>query len=260
VTESRARAASAEGPDERVVDGVLTEEMGDEIGERLIEGLRRLRQVEEKRYRAEHPEEGLRERKRRLTRQLISDAATVIFASRGFDNVKVSEIADRVNVSMKTLYNYFPTKESLVLDDADELVARLTAALRDRPAGLPIIETVVAALRAGLDGLTDFDDEFAYFYLRFEALINETPSLRAHWLGILDRFARAAAEEVAHREGGCPTDPVPTAAGWALAGLVQVDSQSRIHHIRAGRRGRELREAIVGDVQRAARLLAAGLT
>jgi AcrR family transcriptional regulator len=44
-----------------------------------------------------------------------------MFASRGFDAVKVSEIADRVNVSMNTLYNYFPTKESMVLDDAEEL-------------------------------------------------------------------------------------------------------------------------------------------
>ena len=62
-----------------------------------------MRHAEEKRYRAEHPGEGLRERKRRLTRHLISDAATAMFASRGFDAVKVSEIANRVNVSMKTL-------------------------------------------------------------------------------------------------------------------------------------------------------------
>jgi AcrR family transcriptional regulator len=72
----------------------------------------------------------LRKRKRRLTRHLIADAATAMFASRGFDGVKVSEIADRVNVSMKTLYNYFPTKESMVLD-ADELIEGLATALRD---------------------------------------------------------------------------------------------------------------------------------
>ena len=111
-------------PGERVLDGVVAEE--------IIDGLRRVRQAEETRYRAEHPGEGLRERKRRLTRHLIADAATAMFASRGFDAVKVSEIANRVNVSMKTLYNYFPTKESMVLDDADELIESLAAALREQ--------------------------------------------------------------------------------------------------------------------------------
>ena len=98
-------------PDENALDAVLAEEMGADI----VESRRRVRRVEETRYRAEHPGEGLRERKRRLTRQLISDVATSMFATRGFDAVKVSEIADRVNVSLKTLYNYFPSKESMVL-------------------------------------------------------------------------------------------------------------------------------------------------
>jgi AcrR family transcriptional regulator len=120
--------------------------MSEEMGEEIIDSLRRVRHAEDKRYRAEHPGEGLRERKRRLTRHLIGDAATAMFASRGFDEVKVSEIADRVNVSMKTLYNYFPTKESMVLDDADELIDHLAAALRDRQAGMSITDAFVGAL------------------------------------------------------------------------------------------------------------------
>ena len=58
-----------------------------------------------------------------------------MFATRGFDNVKVSEVADRVGVSEKTIYNYFPTKESLVLDTADEAVERMARALRERGPG-----------------------------------------------------------------------------------------------------------------------------
>ncbi len=60
--------------------------------------------------------EGLRERKKRLTRQLISDTATGMFLERGFDEVRVTEIAVAAGVSEKTVYNYFPTKESLLLD------------------------------------------------------------------------------------------------------------------------------------------------
>ena len=48
-----------------------------------------------------------------------------MFVTRGFDNVKVSEVAEGVGVSEKTIYNYFPTKESLVFDQADEGIARL---------------------------------------------------------------------------------------------------------------------------------------
>ena len=61
-------------------------------------------------------DEGLRERKKRLMRQLISDTATAMFLERGFDEVRVAEVAAACDVSEKTVYNYFPTKESLILD------------------------------------------------------------------------------------------------------------------------------------------------
>ena len=245
-----------EEPDERVLDGVIAEEIGEEI----IDRLRRVRHAEERRYRAEHPGEGLRERKRRLTRHLISDAATAMFASRGFDAVKVSEIADRVNVSMKTLYNYFPTKESMVLDDADELIEGLAAALRDRQAGISITAAFVGALEANTDGFDLLDDELtAYVSTTFAAMVKQTPALHAHWLEIQDRLARVAAEQLALQAGIEPADPEPTVAGWALAGLIQVDMDSRVRHIRAGRRGAQLRDAVAGDVRQAAELLETGL-
>ena len=260
VPQSDIDASRTDAPADDVVDGLLAEEMGADVGEKLIESLRRLRAAEEAAFRSDHPDEGLRERKRRLTRQTISDAATVMFASRGFDVVKVSEIADRVNVSMKTLYNYFPTKESLVLDDADDLVERLTTAMRESPPTQSVTDVIAAALEANTVKLDRFDDEFAAFAVRFERLVNETPSLRAHWLGILDRLALVAAEQIASRFGGRPTDPVPTIAGRAIAGLVQVDTQSQVRHISAGLRGTALNEAIIEDIRQAAQLLDAGLS
>jgi AcrR family transcriptional regulator len=243
-------------PDERVVHGVAAEQMGEEI----IDSLRRVRHAEETRYRAEHPGEGLRERKRRLTRHLISDAATAMFASRGFDAVKVSEIADRANVSMKTLYNYFPTKESMVLDDADELIENLATALRDRQVGTSITDAFVAALEANMYEFDLLDDELAaYVAATFAAMVTQTPALHAHWLEIQDRLARVAAEHLALQAGTEPTDPAPMVAGWALAGLVQVDMDSRARHIRAGLRGAQLRDAVADDVRQAAELLETGL-
>ncbi len=256
MSETVSRVINREKRDERVLDGVIAEEMGEEI----IDSLRRVRHAEETRYRAEHPDEGLRKRKRRLTRHLISDAATAMFASRGFDAVKVSEIADRANVSMKTLYNYFPTKESMVLDDADELIEGLATALRDRSAGMSITDAFVGALEANMDGFDLLDDEIAaYVATTFEALVKETPALHAHWLEIQDRLARVAAEQLALQAGIEPTDPEPTVAGRALVGLVQVDMDSRVRHIRAGRRGAQLRDAVAGDIRQAAELLETGL-
>ena len=59
--------------------------------------------------------EGLRERKKRQTRQRISDVAIGLFVAHGFDNVTIAEIAAAAEVSVNTVYNYFHVKEDLVL-------------------------------------------------------------------------------------------------------------------------------------------------
>src|ERR1700674_5397327 len=73
--------------------------------------------------------EGLRERKKRLMRQQLSDTATEMFMERGFDAVRVSEVAQACEVSEKTVFNYFPTKESLLLDRWDATMASLRTGL-----------------------------------------------------------------------------------------------------------------------------------
>src|ERR1043165_7877878 len=84
------------------------------------------------RRREEEPAgEGLLERKKRLLRQRLSDTATEMFLERGFDAVRVSEIAQACEVSEKTVFNYFPTKESLILDQGESTMAALRAGLAD---------------------------------------------------------------------------------------------------------------------------------
>src|SRR5205814_9724881 len=78
--------------------------------------------------------EGLRERKKRQTRQQLTDTATEMFLERGFDNVRVAEIAQACGVSEKTVFNYFPTKESLIVDQPDVALAALRTGLADRVA------------------------------------------------------------------------------------------------------------------------------
>jgi AcrR family transcriptional regulator len=91
----------------------------------------------------------LRERKRALTREAILAAAERLFEERGFDNVTVAEIADAANVSVKTLFVYFRSKEDLVFTDTWLLDLCLDA-IRRRPEGASPAEAVTRALVAVL--------------------------------------------------------------------------------------------------------------
>lgn len=94
-------------------------------------------------------ESGLRERKKTETRKRISDTATSLFVSRGFERVSVDEIAEAADVSKMTVFNYFPRKEDLMLDRHPELIELLTHAVRTRAES----ESPLAALHRLLVGL-----------------------------------------------------------------------------------------------------------
>ncbi|MGW7242160.1 TetR/AcrR family transcriptional regulator [Streptomyces sp. NPDC054804] len=83
------------------------------------------------------PGESLRERKKRQTRQRISNVATVMFREHGFDQVTVAEVARAAGVSAMTVFNYFPRKEDLFLDRIPEAVQAFSGAVRDRAPGEP---------------------------------------------------------------------------------------------------------------------------
>jgi AcrR family transcriptional regulator len=75
--------------------------------------------------------DGLRERKKVATRRAISDAATTLFMTKGFENTSVAEIAEVVGVSPQTVLNYFPAKTDLFFDEKD-WYAGPPRAVRDR--------------------------------------------------------------------------------------------------------------------------------
>jgi AcrR family transcriptional regulator len=230
-----------------------------ELGDELADALRRVRRFQETEELKRHPDEGLRERKRRLTRQRISDVATILFGARGFDNVKVSEVADIVGVSEKTVYNYFPTKESMVLDWADETVESMARLIRECPPNESLTAAVVRAMKEDMERFDVVPDDIVVFLPRFVELIDSTPALRAAWLEMYDRIVTVATEALAARAEVDPRDPEPMIAARALSGLGGVALAARVRYIEQGLRGIELRDAVLTDLERAARLLDTGL-
>jgi AcrR family transcriptional regulator len=95
---------------------------------------------------------GLREEKKSRTRALIADTAAALFADRGYPNVTMAQVAAAAGVADQTLYNYFPTKESLVFDRSDELGRSLIETVAGRPPGTGVVDAYAAWLDAFLCG------------------------------------------------------------------------------------------------------------
>ena len=208
-------------------------------------------------------DESLRERKKRLMRQQLTDTATLMFMERGFDAIRVAEVAAACGVSEKTVFNYFPTKESLILDRLEGTMAALRAGLADR--GATPVEAVLRILDGELTAMTSWlagaDDPAgaAAAMRRFGALIQASPSLRAHQSDMMDQFVAVAAAILAERSGLAADDPEPQITATALLGLWRIQFQSLSRHLDGTRTATQVHQAVTGDVLRAARLIRAGL-
>ena len=208
------------------------------------------------------PAEGLRERKKRLMRQQLSDTATRMFMEHGFDAVRVAEVAEACGVSEKTVFNYFPTKESLVLDRLAITVTSLRAGLADP--GTSPVQAALQILDRDLKNLTDrlrgHDNpaRAAAEIRRFGDLIRATPSLRAYQSDMMDQFVTVAAQVLAERAGMRADEPEPQIAARALLGLWRVQADSLRTHLDRCEPA-QLHGLVTSDVRRAARLIDAGL-
>jgi len=154
----------------------------------------------------------LRERKKRETRQRISDVATELFFARGFEAVTLEEIATAAKVSKMTVLNYFARKEELMLDREDDLKLRpFREALRERPKGMQPVD----ALRALVKVLSAQKHPISYVdkpMVNWWRVIAESPSLQ----GRLRELAEEATEELARELAG----PRPDGLARLMAGII----------------------------------------
>jgi AcrR family transcriptional regulator len=153
--------------------------------------------------------EGLRERKKRQTRQHISDVATGLFLERGFDAVTIAEIADAAEVSVNTVYNYFPAKEDLFLDRSAGVVDRMSRWVRARDVGESAARAVLRELRDEVEavsprvGLMDG-------YSQFMRVLQDAPALRSRMWRLSQDVLENIEETLREEAGADPLDPRPT--------------------------------------------------
>jgi AcrR family transcriptional regulator len=196
----------------------------------------------------------LRERKKQRTRALIAEAAARLFAEHGYESVAVIDVARAADVSEQTVYNYFPTKEQLVLDRDEQLRHRLTELIRTRPPGT----SPAAAIREEALGFVAEVRGMTAEQLRggLGHLGARSPTVRRLSLEMTDRHADAIADVLA---------PAGTDAERALAKLhavaltwvFQTITDETGRRVRAGRSPAQIARALrpivaamLGDLDR----------
>lgn len=147
-----------------------------------------------------NPGLGLRERKKRQTRERIRACAIRLFLDRGYENTTVAEIAAAADVSHMTFFRYFPTKQDVV--DLDDNPKELAELIKGRPAGKSALGAVHEATLELLDRADHADRADRKALLEVARLIMDNAALRA-WLWEKHRVReRAVADALAARSGG----------------------------------------------------------
>lgn len=157
--------------------------------------------------------DGLRERKKRETFRALQSEARRLVTERGLDNVTVEEIATAANVSKRTFFNYFDSKEAAIVDAEPDTTIRLREALDARPAD----ETPLQALRAAAMQMLHRQ---ARGLQELTALVATNPGLAERQINAFTEFQRLIEQWAAERTGTDPATSVYPALLGSLTGVV----------------------------------------
>ena len=159
---------------------------------------------------------GRRSRKKQRTRDDLLAAGDRLFSTQGFDETTTVDIAEMADVSQRTLFRHFPTKEALLYGDMDEARLELRRALHDRPADEPILTAVREAMLSLAENFERNRDR----RLMQARLAASCPTVSAHSRSVVQAsWEREIIVAVAQRLGVDPMqDPRPEiVAGAAMS-------------------------------------------
>jgi AcrR family transcriptional regulator len=199
---------------------------------------------------------GLRERKKRQTREAIAAAALELFQASGFDGVTVADVARTADVSEKTVFNYFPAKEDLVFHRREERIAVLIDAVRSRPPGTPLLEPFRAWTLAFLDQVERGPIEEIVAIPR---LVMQSRALRERLFIRWEEEAALLAELIA-QERGLPDDALEASVvARTLVWTHRTVFRSAFARLLAGEDRRPVARRLRAEAERAYDLVARGL-
>lgn len=143
---------------------------------------------------------GLRERKKQRTRLALIDAALDLFLAKGYEATTIDEIVAAVDVSQRTFFRYFATKEDVVTGFLSEYDQVLLEALAARPPGERPFTALFESLRVALRTIAESDPAEGARFRRVRQVIEATPALMAAQMARYSASAEALAAEIARRE------------------------------------------------------------
>jgi AcrR family transcriptional regulator len=164
---------------------------------------------------------GLRERKKQRTRETIARVAVDLFAERGYHATTLADIAEAADVSTRTIFGYFASKEDILFCDFPELKAALAGALTERPEGKDTLETVRDFV------LSAAHLEKGTLHGRRAAIIEADETLRSHKRARLAEIEDLVSSAIAKDLGADADDMRPRlVAASLIAALEALDDRS----------------------------------
>ncbi|NIH78261.1 TetR/AcrR family transcriptional regulator [Amycolatopsis viridis] len=140
----------------------------------------------------------LRERKKLRTRQALAETAVAMFTERGFDSTTLDELVEAVEVSKRTFFRNFTSKEDVALAAVKQLWDTVLQLLAERPPSGPLLGGIKDALLTAIDRM---DDHWYRQFLPTVRLIDGHPALHAHSL----RYCAEVEQEMIRLLPGPPT-------------------------------------------------------
>ncbi len=175
------------------------------------------------------PPPGLRERKKAQTRERIHKQALRLFERQGFETTTIAEIAAAADVSQRTVFVHYPTKEDLVFGDIDGALTAFDAALRQRPPGITTLQAIRSWLRHTATGWLEPDVELQL------SLANEVPAIAERKLLVAQRF-RAPLIAALASDLGAPADDLRVELAAAAIATALLRAEALVgEHVRSAR-------------------------
>jgi AcrR family transcriptional regulator len=168
---------------------------------------------------------GLRELKKQRTRELLLRSALGLFTERGYEETTVDDIAEAADVSQRTFFRYFASKEDAAFFAARLVEEHFVDAVRARPPGEAPLDALRLALAASWDTIGEAVEQVVplELHMRFYRVIESTPALLAAHLRRATELEERIARVVADREGlDIDQDPRPRVVVAVFGAVMRV--------------------------------------